>query len=198
MQARLQVGDLADDRLALRLLLGDRGGQVLLVAGELGAALLRGLRRLLELQELELDLVAATLLRGERLGLEVPGLLRRLLRRLGRLERRPGRSGGFARRGKLRLELLELRLAREHAVQLAVGPEQRDALRRDEVPGRRDERLPSASAPRSASACASESRQRTPWSASASRRETSGRLIRTFASSASPVAAGPCRAGAGT
>ncbi len=141
VQAGLHVGELAHDRVPLRLFLRHRGHEIRVVPRELGAPLLRRFRRLPQLLELEFQLVAATLLRRERLRLEVPRLLTRLLLELGRLERGTRGRCRLANRSEPALELLELGLAREHPVQLAVGPEHRDALRGHEVPRRCDESL---------------------------------------------------------
>ena len=78
------------------------------------------------------------------------------------------------------LELRELALPREHAVQVAVRREEVDRLRGDEMAARRDEgfaRPPSV--PRSRSAAPTSSRQRTPRSQSERRRAISGRSERT-------------------
>src|SRR5207344_2958484 len=108
---------------------------------DLGAPALGGLRGLAKLQELELEVVAAALLRRERQAFVVIFLLPRLQRELDGVERRARLVGRGARRRETAGQLVELPLPGDDAMQFAVGGEQRHALLRDEVAFGRDERL---------------------------------------------------------
>ena len=136
-----QVGDPGVDRAALRLAFGDARRDLRRFVGDLRAPLLRGFRGLPQLHELDLEVVRAPLLGGHRLALGVIGLLGPGQLRVDgvALGRRLGRTR--ARAGNRAFELVELALAREHAVQLVVGREENDGLRGHEVSRGRHERL---------------------------------------------------------
>ena len=141
VQARLQIGDPGVDRsLCLQfgiVLAGDVRGLV----GNLRTALFRRLGRLPELHELELQVVTAALLRREREAFIVIRLLVFLQLEFDGIER-PSRVGGSARRsGDCTRKLVQFPLAREHAVQLAVGREQGNALCGHQVSFGRHERF---------------------------------------------------------
>ena len=159
---------------------------------ELCAALLGSLGGLLQLHQFELEVVAAALLRRQREALGVPFLLALLELSLDGVERRTRHAGRLARGADGTGKLVELALALEDTVYFAVGLEQRDALRCHEVPCRRREGLAHGEratvgerlGQRAAAAHPVQCVRDEP-------RATSGRLTRTFASSASPPASAP-------
>ena len=104
-------------RFALARLVAVERGELV---GDLGAAALRGLGRLPQLHQLQLEVVAAALLRRQGHAFAVILLLARLEIVLR------GGAGGFrargvgARKGNGLLQLGQLALSRDHAVKLAV------------------------------------------------------------------------------
>ena len=78
--------------------------------------------------------MAAALLRRQGHAFAVILLLARLELRFRGIERSSGGGARIAGRDDGVTQLGQLALPREHAVQFAVGREQRDALRRDDVP----------------------------------------------------------------
>ncbi len=114
MQRRLQVGDLRVDGGALRLRLPSmRVASSPDSCSICARRLLRGFGGLPKLQELELEIVGATLLRrdGETLG--VIRLLRRCELGIDGIALRARFLGARARPGHGRIELVELALARD-------------------------------------------------------------------------------------
>ena len=106
---------------------------------DLHAALLGGFGSLPQLQELELEVMASPLLRRKRHALGVVALLRIVQLGFDGRQRRARRLRGFPRVADPALELAELTLACEHAVQVAVRREKADRLRGDEMALRRHE-----------------------------------------------------------
>ena len=141
VQARLEVGDRARLGRLLRRLCRFLRGDVVAFLRQLRAALGGGLGRLLQLDELEVEVVHAALLRRERLAFAVVFLLPGLETAFERLERDARRRGGILRRRQCRFEFGELALADDDTVQFAVGREEQDALRADQVAFRRHERF---------------------------------------------------------
>ena len=160
---------------------------------DLRAALCGRLGGLPELQELELEIVAAPLLRRERHALGVPGVLRASRGRASIAASASRAASAVARAPVIGMRQLgQLALAREHAVELAVGREEVHRLRRDEMPLRRDEGLADAERRHArASACGDARRGNARRAASrpgAARARP--RTARTLASSASLVRGG--------
>ncbi len=128
-----------------------------------------------KLHQLEFEVVHAPLLRADGQAFRMPRLLLYLQLCVDGVARLARRGRGRRRGDDQRRKFVEFALARQHAVQLAVGREERDALRRDEMPLRRDERLALRPARRGRRAPTRRScRQRTPCSPSASSRPASG------------------------
>ena len=141
VQPRLQIGNLRHDGVALPpagFVLGRDVGRFL---RDLRAPLLRGFGGLPQLQELELEIVDPTLLRADREAFRVIRVLRHLQFGVDRVALRARFGGRRTRGGHRAVELFELPLPGDDAVQLVVRCEERHALRGDEVPGGRHERL---------------------------------------------------------
>ncbi len=141
VQGGLQVGDLRIDGGPLRLRLVDARGELARFLLDLRAPLLRSFRRLPKLQELELQVVRTPLLRRDREAFRVVRLLDGGKLGVDRVALHARFLGPRTRARHRSVELVELALARKHAVQLVIGREERDALRRDEMTRRRDERF---------------------------------------------------------
>ena len=120
--------------LLLRLLRGEIGE----LLRDLRAPPFGRLRRLLQLEELELQVVAATLLRPERETLRVVGLLRRIELGGDRGQRFAcgGRRGDRGRDAQV--ELGQLALPGKDTMELVVGRKKTNRVRADKVPLRRD------------------------------------------------------------
>src|SRR5205814_1549678 len=123
---------------ALGSLVGRQRGRLL---GDRRATLVRGVGRLLQLREFQLEVMATPLLRRHREALAMIGLLLCAELRLDVVASGSSGAGVTPRDRDRRFEHGELALPREHAVQLAVGREEADPLRGDHVALRRDEYL---------------------------------------------------------
>ncbi len=141
MQRGLRIGEIRRERARLLLLGAFLRADIRKLLRDLVAPARGRFGRLAQLHELELEIVAAPLLRRKRRALRVIRPLRGV--ELGvDLRLRLARGGRVLPcRGDAVLELGELALAGQHAVQFAVRREKADALRADEMPFGRDERL---------------------------------------------------------
>ena len=121
------AGDLGIDRRHRIVLGAFLDGERRKLVGDLRPPALGRFRRLLQLQQLELEVVAAALLRRQRHAFAVIFLLPRLELVLGGVARARARHVSPRAPRDRMVELGELALPRQHAVQLAVGREEADA-----------------------------------------------------------------------
>ncbi len=121
VQLQLRIGQFACERFAVRLFGACLRSDVGEFGDDLRAALFRRLGGLPQLQELEIEVVAASLLRrnGHAIGVVAP--LRRFEIGFDGVKRRAGDLCTLANAADRALEFAQFALPREHAVQIVVG-----------------------------------------------------------------------------